>query len=333
MRPGDMTRYDYVIGLDVGGTRLKSGAVTRDGKLLAEAIAASGAQAGPEKLLAALGEEVRRIARQMGAGPQAAGVALPGAVDPKRGIVLLPGRLKGMEGFPLVPELARLCGAPVIAENDGRVSILAEKHYGLARDKKWALTLMIGTGVGSGVMLDGQILRDPHRQFGTQMGHVVMRPDGGRLCLTGARGTAEMLCSATALAMAVRDGLQRGLLSVLSDRYFDAPHAIDFEAVIAGVAQGDRLCMDELEHWTRNLGWLLVSAAHVYAPEIIILSGGAMHGAPYFLEPLREHVQRHIFRYPPDEPLPIVVSQMRDHAGVLGAAAVAWELADSPVGK
>ncbi len=321
----------YVIGFDVGGTRLKSGAVTRGGRMRAPGVQPSGFTMGPRKLLKALRDEVRRIAGAMGAAPRAIGLGFPGAVDPALGVVLLPGKLKGLEGYPVVPNLEKATGIPVIADNDGRLSIYAEAFYGRARDHRWAVTITLGTGVGSGVMLDGKILRDPHLQFGTQMSHTVQQADGGRLCITGARGTAEMRCSATALAMAVRDGLARGIPSRLSDAYFKDPHSVDFKAVIRGVEQQDRLCLDELRHWTMNLGWLLVSAVHVYAPEVIILSGGATNAARHFLEPLQAHVNRHVFRYPPGEPVPLLLSKLRNHAGVLGAAAVAWEKVDQGV--
>lgn len=320
----------YTIGFDVGGTRLKSGGVTKQGKLLAQGITSSRANLGPEALLESLVTEVRRISGTVKAKPLSIGLALPGGVHPNRGVVALPGKLDGLEGYPLVPKLQEAVRIPVVAENDGRVSILAEKQFGLARKKSWAVSLTLGTGVGSGVMLGGQILRDPHLQFGTQMGHIVIQAAGGRLCLTGARGTATMLCSATALAMAVRDGLQRGIPSLLRKRYFADPSSIDCEAVFEAVGNRDRLCLDELRHWTTNLGWLLVSAVHVYAPELIILSGGATHGAQHFLKPLRRQVNQHIFRYPARQPMPIVVSRMQDHAGVLGAGVAAWELVSNP---
>jgi len=223
-----------------------------------------------------------------------------------------------------VPRLKEALAIPVMADNDARLAMIAEKEFGLARGKKWALTLTIGTGLGSGVMLDGKILRDPHLQFGTQASHMVIQAAGGRLCLTGARGTAEMLCSATALAQQVRDGLARGIPSILSERN---PTSVDFAAVLEGVARRDRLCVDELAHWTTNLGWFLVSAVHAYAPEVVILAGGATHAAKRFLKPLRDHVNRHVFRWPVGEAVPIVVSRMKDHAGVLGAAAQAWLMA------
>lgn len=315
---------DYALGFDVGGTRLKSGAVTRDGRLLAQGIASSDAHLGPAALLHRLAEEANAVARQLRAAPRAIGIGLPGAVRPDRGIVLLPGRLKGLENFPLVPKLRDATKLPVVADNDARLAMVAEWKFGLARGKSWALSITLGTGVGSGVLLDGRILRDPHLQFGTQMSHVTVQA-GGRLCLTGNRGTAEMLCSATALAMQVRDGLQRGIPSVLSDRYVEDPGSIDFAAVMEGVRRRDRLCRDELAVWTANLGWFLVSAIHVYAPEVVILSGGATHGAKHFLKDLRAHVRRHVYRWPAGEAVPILISKMQDHAGVLGAAALAWE--------
>ena len=112
---------------------------------------------------------------------------------------------------------------------------------------------------------------------------------------------------------------------MLSDQYFEDPASVDFEAVIKAVARKDRLATDELEHWRTNLGWLLVSAVHVYAPEIIILSGGATNAAKYFLKSLSKQVNSHLFRYPVGEPVPIVLSKLRNHQGVLGAAAIAWE--------
>ena len=316
---------DYVIGIDVGGTRLKSGAVTRRGTLLAENITASGAHRGPQALQRAIAREVGRISNRMARKPAGVGIALPGAIKPDRGVVLLPGRLHGLEGYPLVPRLRKQLRAPVVAENDGRVSIVAEKHYGLARRKKWAVTITLGTGVGSGVMLDGRILRDPHLQFGTQASHVILQAAGGRKCITGPRGTAETLCSATALAMAVREGMARGIPSVLLNRFVADPASIDFEAVMYGVSRRDALCVEELEAWKANLAAFLVSTIHAYAPEVVILSGGAVNGAKHFLASVRRLVNGLVFRWPAGDPVPILVSKLRDHAGVMGAAAVAWE--------
>ena len=317
----------YVIGFDVGGTRLKYSAVTETGKALLKRVIETGADRGPDHLVDAIAHEVDACEQQIGSRALSVAFGISGAVDPKVGVVLLPGKFKELAGYPLVKNLRKRVKIPVLAENDGRISILAEKYYGQARKKRWVVCLTIGTGVGSGVMVDGHVLRDPHLQFGTQTGHFVIQSDGGKLCLTGARGTAESLCSATALAMAVRDGLQRGSPSVLSDEYFADPASIDFAAVIRGVEQNDRLCIDELRRWTRYLGWLIVTAVHAYAPELIILSGGATHAAKHFLPQVQQHVNAYVFRWPPGEGVPIVVSSMGEFAGAMGAAGLAWETA------
>jgi len=171
------------------------------------------------------------------------------------------------------------------------------------------------------VMLDGRILDDPRFLFGSQLGHLVMNTANDQMCLTGALGTGEMTCSATALVLAVRSGLQRGIPSRLTETYFANAHAVDFRTIIeAGVAKNDPLCLDELRRWTRNLGWLLVNAVHAYSPQLIVLSGGATLAAKYFLAEVQAHVNRHIFRYPPGAGVPILISDIAEQAGVLGAA-------------
>ncbi len=317
---------EYVIGVDVGGTRIKTGAVLRDGTLLNHRVRSSGFALSAEALETAIIEEIIGTQSNTDGTPTGIGLGFPGAVDPEQGIVLLPGKLR-LEGYPIVPNLAHRLRMPVIAENDGRLSIIAEAHYGKAREYRWAVSITLGTGVGSGVMLDGKILRDPHLQFGTQASHVVQQSNSDRLCITRARGTANILCSATALAVIVRDSLARGLPSVLNERYFNDPASVDFEAVIEGVAQGDALCLDAFNTWKTELAWFLVSVVHMYAPEIVILSGGAASAAPYFMDDLRTHVNNHTFRYPPGNEIRIELSDIATFSAVLGAGALVWEQA------
>jgi glucokinase len=258
------------------------------------------------------------------------GLALTGPTDPNRGTVLLPGKIRGLEGFSMVPRLREEFGTKVWAENDGLAAMYAEKHAGLAREKNWAVVLTIGTGIGSGVMLDRKILKDPYFMFGGQAGHLVLDFANDQLCLTGARGTGEMLCSATALSLAVCSGLQRGIPSTLTDCYWKNPHSIDFRAVIeSGVAKGDPLCLDELQRWTIRVGWLLVNVVHAYSPEVIILAGGATAAHKYFLDRVRDHVARNIFRYPQGEAVPICISELGDNMGVVGAAMMVKERLES----
>ena len=320
----------YYLGIDWGGTRIKLGAVTPDARFLAQDIFATPKHAAIDAVVDGLLDQADALINKVGFAPLGIGLGLTGPVDPELGVVLLPGKVKGLEQYPIVPRFQQRFGLPVRAANDGTLSIYAEKFAGAARDVDWAVTVTIGTGVGSGVMLAGKILADPRFMFGGQLGHLVINLANDQLCLIGARGTAEMTCSATALALAVRSGLQRGIPSTLTERYFADAHAVDFQAVIEdGVAKGDMLCLDELRRWTRHLGWLLVNAVHAYSPQLIILSGGATLAAKYFLPELQSHLNQHIFRYPPGIGVPVVVSQIAEHAGVLGAAMMMKEHLES----
>jgi glucokinase len=316
---------NYILGVDWGGTRIKLGAVRMDGSLLAHEIISPHNSATLEEAYSAVVRQLRLFIERFGP-PLGIGLGLTGIIDPEVGVVLLPGKIKGLEGFPIVSRLRTEFLIPVWADNDGRVAMYAEKYIGQARGRSWAVTLTIGTGVGSGVMLDGKILNDPHLQFGTQAGHLVIDLSHDQLCLTGARGTAEMLCSATALVLSVHSGLQRGIPSTLNDLYWSDPHRVDFRAIVDdGITQGDRLCLDELRRWVVRVGWLLVSVVHAYSPQVVILSGGAVAASRFFIDELRAHVSTHVFRYPPGEPVPILISELGDHIGVIGAALMVKE--------
>ncbi|MEI8037782.1 MAG: ROK family protein [Verrucomicrobiota bacterium] len=316
-----MNGQPYYLGIDWGGTRIKLGAVTADAEFLAQDIFESPKNADIDHVVSGLLDKSEAFIKQIGHRPLGIGLGLTGPVNPDLGVMLLPGKVKGLEKYPIVPRFAERFGLPVRAGNDGTLAIYAEKFAGKAKDVAWAVTVTIGTGVGSGVLLDGRILSDPRFMFGGQLGHIVLNTADDRLCLTGARGTGEMSCSATALAIGVRSGIQRGIPSALTDRYFANPLSIDFQTIIEeGVAKGDRLCCDELRRWIGYVGWLLVNAVHAYSPQIIILSGGATLASEYFLNDLQQHVNRHIFRYPPGDGVPIVISDIAEHAGVLGAA-------------
>ncbi len=318
---------NYTIACDVGGTRIKAGIIDSDGKLHRAAEVPSKAHLGADAMF----EEVKKlIAERMPSSENGEtclgiGLGLTGPVDPNLGVVLLPGKFEGLEEFPIVPKLREEFKLPVFAENDGRLAAYAAKYYGNARDVDWAVILTIGTGIGSGVIINGQILVDPHFNFGIQMGHLVMDASNSQFCLTGNHGTGEILCSATALVNQVKTTIQRGLPSVLSEQYFDNPFSIGFKEITDACREGDELCLRELETWKEHLAVLLINATHAYGPQKIILSGGATLASDLFLADVQEKVNARVFRFPKNEAIPIEISTITEHAGVYGAAAMLKE--------
>lgn len=315
----------FIIAFDVGGTRIKYGVVSLEGKLLESGAMPSRANNGTESLFKSISDFIDQTLHARGKGMLGIGLGLSGGVDPDQGVVLLPGKFKSLEGFPIVPLLREKYNTPVFADNDGRLAAYAEKYFGAACNKKWAVVITIGTGIGSGVIIDGNILHDPNLQFGTQLGHLVIDKSSDRICLTGNEGTAEMLCSSNALALQVRDGIQRGIPCILTDEYFENPLNVDFERVIEACRASDKLSLRELDVWINSLSVLLINAVHAYSPQIIILSGGAALASDLFLNKLSEIVNKQVFRYPKNEPVEIAVSEIGEYSGVMGAAAMIME--------
>ncbi len=310
----------YIISFDAGGTRLKTVVMTANEETLKTFYSPSNAHAGADDLLSAIEKSVTDIQSEMGDGLMGIGLSLSGVIHPYKGVVYLPGKFKMLEGYPLVEKLKEKFNLPVIADNDGRLAVYAEKYVGLAKDKNWVVGLTIGTGVGSGVIVDGRMLTNRFLQFGVQVGHLILNSSSNMFCLTGNYGTGETLCSATALVLQVRSAIQRGIPCLLSDEYFANHASVDFEKIVDACRKGDQVCLREMENWAGNLANLIVNAVHAYSPELIILSGGATLAADLFLENVKERVNRQSFRYPVDEPVQIEISQMQEYSSALGAA-------------
>lgn len=312
---------DYILAFDIGGTRIKYGKVAVSGELLEPEVVSSQPNDGVDLLYDGLSDIIKNCIQSNGK-PLAIGLALSGGIDPNIGVVLLPGKIKSLEGFPIVRLLKERFGMPIYSDNDGRLAAYAEKYFGAAQNEKWATVITIGTGIGSGTIIDGQIIHDDRFQFGTQLGHIIMDKSSNQVCLTGNVGTGEVYCSSTSLAIQVRNAIQRGIPSVLTDEYFKDPLSIDFQKVTEACRRNDPLCLRELDLWIDSLSVLLINAVHAYSPNIIILSGGATLASDLFLEKVREIVNRQVFRFPVGDPVRIVISKIQEHSGVMGAAAL-----------
>jgi glucokinase len=259
---------------------------------------------------------IARLKKQYPRPPSGIGLSLSGPVDPQRGCVYLPGKFKNLAGHPTVAYLKKRYRVHVTADNDGRLSCLAEWKLGAGRGAKNLVLLTLGTGIGSGVVLKGVLLNDRSFLLGTQCGHMIIR-EGGPRCLTLARGTGESICSTTALINAVRDHLARGIPSQLDEV---PPDQINFERIVRAVENGDALARELFEEWTRHFSQVLLNAFYAYLPDRIVLSGGPVAAAPLFLKPMEKFLNQNAFRYPPRRRVVIVKALLGDNAGWAGAA-------------
>lgn len=194
------------VGIDLGGKAIKAGALTDRGEVLARASMPSDLERGPSEVV----DRMVRMARELGL-EQGLGLGTPGLIDRERGIVRSAPNLKCIEGFPLRAEFARRLGLAedrVWLENDANAAALGEHWLGAARGERDVLVVTLGTGVGGGLILDGELYAGSGGMAG-EIGHVVVDPEGP-VCGCGARGCLETLASASAAeSRAARAGLPR----------------------------------------------------------------------------------------------------------------------------
>ncbi|CAL9459066.1 MULTISPECIES: ROK family protein [unclassified Streptomyces] len=301
----------HVIALDVGGTGMKAALVGADGALLYEARRATGRERGPDAVVAsilhfaadllALGEE------RYGVRAEAAGVAVPGIVDPEAGVAVYAANL-GWRDVPLRALLGeRLGGLPVALGHDVRTGGLAEGRVGAGRGADRFLFVPLGTGIAGAIGIDGAIEAGAHGCAG-EIGHVVVRP-GGPACGCGQRGCLETLASASAVT--------RAWAEASGDP--DADAADCAKAVASGDPRAVRVWREAVDALADGL----VTALTLLDPRTLIIGGGLAEAGETLFTPLRAAVEERItFQRPPA----IVPAALGDTAGCLGAGLLAWDL-------
>jgi len=319
------------LGVDIGGTRTKLGVVSGSGQVEAGRVEDTG-----HLPFAAIWELVLGYATEHGAGDASSGlagigIAAPGIVDPVFGVRNLPGKVVGIEGFPLRERLEERFGVPVRCVNDGAAATLAEWRFGAARGHQDVVGLTIGTGVGCGVVMGGQLLVSRNLGAGISFGHATIEV-GGRTCLCGNVGCVETRVSATSIVGRLRDYAARRVPSSITTRYDQDPGAITFEALVQGVREQDRVALEVMAEFQRDLGATIVTAIHAFDPEMVVLAGGPLAAAELFLPQVQAYVDRYAFRFPKDRVVPIMRAERSDHAGVLGAVALVMQAGDGASG-
>lgn len=320
---------EWYLGFDIGGTRLKAAVVSPDGEVR-DASVVETARQGFDTVLATMTAIGHEHVSAQGAAPRAVGVAAPGIVDADFGCRHLPGKVLGIEDFPLCRTLADEFTAPVKCANDGVAAVLAEWRFGAAQGHDDVAGVTLGTGIGSGVILNGTPMTSGHLGTGACLGHLTIRSDGQR-CLCGNRGCAETLVSASAVTGRLLDALTRSVPSVLSETYNRDPNSISFRSLIEGVERDDDLCTEIMADFRRDLGAHVVSIVHAVNPSVVVIAGGPVEAADHFLPHVQAYVDRHAFVFPKDRRVPVLPARHSHHAGVLGAVALAMSaLEDEP---
>ena len=317
----------YVIGLDLGGTNSVFGIVDSRGEIKATtAIKTQGYEKVEDYVNAAV-EALNIIIDQVGGIDtiKAMGIGAPNGNYYTGTIEFAPNLSWGHSGIVPLAEMfsKRLGGIPVGLTNDANAAAIGEMTYGVARGMKNFIVITLGTGVGSGIVINGQMVYGSDG-FAGELGHTTMRPNDGRLCGCGRKGCLEAYCSATGVARTAREFLSTSdEPSLLRDMNADDITSLDV-SIAAG--KGDALANRVYEFTGEMLGESCANFAVFSSPEAFIFFGGLTKAGDLLMKPLVESYNRHILPVFKNKAKFFISGLEGSSAAVLGASAIGWEL-------
>ena len=307
------------IGVDLGGTKMLVGVVADGPEVLHRSEAASVDRTTDEILDTLEGELRKAVAAQ----PQVSsiGLGIPCTIDRARGLAISAVNLPIVD-VPIRDLMSERLGLPVEVDNDGNVAALAEHRWGAARGAQNAVLLTIGTGIGGGLILDGQVYRGS-TGAGAELGHIVIDADGPR-CQGNCpnHGCVEAVASGTALGREARAAAERHPESALG-KLLAAGDVVDGRAATMAAIAGDEVAVAVVATIGRRIGVAMSGLANVFEPDVIVVGGGVMAAGELLLEPACEEMRARAL--PPMNQTDVVAAELGAEAGMIGAATMALE--------
>jgi glucokinase len=304
------------IGVDLGGTKMAVGVVDSDQKVHYQGREPS-TGLSEDKLVEELARELLE-AKEARPDVLAAGLGIPATIDFARGLAIHAVNLT-ITDVPIRDLMQERIGLPVYVDNDANVAALAEHLYGAGRGAQNVVLLTIGTGIGGGLILDGDVYRGS-TGAGAELGHIVIEEDGPP-CQGNCpnHGCVEALASGTAIAKAGKEAAERDPDSALGKALAEGP--IAGRTVTELALAGDGPARDVVAQAGRHIGVALSSLANIFDPDVFVIGGGVSAVGDLLLDPAREELRSRAL--PPMNERPVKLAELGPDAGMIGAAAMA----------
>ncbi len=312
----------YVIGVDIGGQTSKLGLVDARGNVLARSTIRTDKHDDVNLYVDDLAAAVRDIAEQVGGMDNIRGIGI-GAPNGNyyKGTIEFAPNLKWKGVVPLAELVREKAGVPATLTNDANAAAVGEMTYGVARGMKNFIMITLGTGVGSGIVIDGNVVYG-HDGFAGELGHTIQVRHNGRLCGCGRTGCLETYTSAVGVARSAREILETtDRETILRDLQWDK---ISSKDVADAAAKGDRVAIDIFNFTGGILGAALADFVAFSAPEAIVLFGGLTRAGDLLMKPLVEAMDNNLLQLWKGK-VKVLFSELDgDDAAILGASALAW---------
>lgn len=307
------------IGIDLGGTSIKAGIVNEAGEITSKANCPTGVERGYEAVIRdmwGLCEQVIAQENLTAKDVKAIGIGLPGIADPATKRVPFCTNL-GWVDVPVAQEMAKYTDIPVYIDNDATVAGLAESVAGVSKGAKNSVFITLGTGVGGGIIVNGQIYSGQHG-VASEIGHMITVA-GGEQCTCGNRGCWERYASATAIIREARKFAQANPDCSIAKAVEGNLENITAKTVIDLAKAGDPDASKLFDNYVYHLCIGIVNLINLYDPEVIALGGGVSHAGEFLLEAVRTKLPEMVF-YKTMKYARIELARLGNDAGIIGAA-------------
>ena len=315
----------YTIGIDLGGTTMTAGLVDENYKIIGKTTWATRLPRPAEDLEKALADLCRTVAKENKVDftdVKYVGIGTPGSVNFTTGFVGFNTNF-GYYDWNLGPDLEAMLGCKVYVENDANAAAIGEMQYGVARGMKNFIMITLGTGVGSGIVVDGHMVYGSDG-FAGELGHTIIRRENGRPCGCGRKGCLETYCSATGVARTAREFLatsdEPSLLREMN------PEEITSLDVSIAASKGDALANRIYEFTGQILGEACSDFMAFSSPEAFVFFGGLTKAGDLLMKPLKKAYDENVLKIYKDKAKFLISSLDDASAAVLGASAIGWEL-------
>ena len=320
-----MGKEHVVVGIDIGGTNTIFGIVDRAGNILEEDQLTTTHYDEPEVFVAALYEKIQITLAKVGKEVEILGFGIGAPMgNINKGTIEYPADLPWKGIIPLSDIFARHTSLPVIVTNDANAAAVGEMIYGGAKGMKNFVVITLGTGLGSGFVVDGKLVYG-HDGFAGEIGHTSIRPgQSNRDCGCGRKGCLETYVSAT--------GLKRTVLKIMADRLEQSElrklsfEELDSKKIYEAARRGDPIALEAFEHTGAMLGYKLADVVAHTNPEAIFLFGGLALAKELIFEPAKKHMEEDLLYIYRDK-VKLLPSELSTHnAAVLGASSLVWSV-------
>lgn len=314
-----MKEGNYSVGVDLGGTKVAA-SLCQDGKALKKVIFPTHASSGQKAVIGVILKAIKKVTESVEKSEiSGVGIGSAGQINSMTGEVIYSPNLN-WKSVPLGTCIKDALGLPVQVMNDVRAATVAEHKYGNGRGLTNFCNIFVGTGIGSGFVLNGQLLNGATNSAG-EIGHTCLNPEGP-LCGCGANGCLEAYASGTGMENYVKAEIEKGRKSIILELAEGKIEGIRGPLIGQALKAEDKLALEAIERVGKYLGLAIANVHTMLNPEIVLLGGGMMALKEYFMPVLEETVARHILPVAGQNRKLVAEAQFENDAVMLGGAAL-----------